>query len=182
MHGHSQGETWGLAIGKDGNVFTTADDNQILKFNPKTTKVEAEGIVNTERGRKHRIGGASTLSTLPPNQHSRAVATNKAGHVIVGTNDGEVHVRTVSDMNTNVFSEKLSKEWIEVIKYSPDEKRCAVGSHDNNIYILAVDGTNYSLEGTLKAHNSFITNMDWSRDSRYIQSNCGAYELLFFDV
>jgi len=24
--------------------------------------------------------------------------------------------------------------------------------------------------------------MDWSRDSRYIQSNCGAYEYLFFDV
>ena len=24
--------------------------------------------------------------------------------------------------------------------------------------------------------------MDWSRDGRYIQSNCGAYEYLFFDV
>ena len=39
MHGHSQGETWGLAIGSDGNVYSTADDNQVLKFNPKTTKV-----------------------------------------------------------------------------------------------------------------------------------------------
>jgi hypothetical protein len=24
--------------------------------------------------------------------------------------------------------------------------------------------------------------MDWSKDSRFIQSNCGAYEYLFFDV
>ena len=77
-----------MAIGPDGNVFTTADDNSILKFNPKSTKVEAIGIVNETRGRKHRIGGASTLSVLPPNQHSRAVAVNKAGHVIIGTNEG----------------------------------------------------------------------------------------------
>ena len=58
----------------------------------------------------------------------------------------------------------------------------AVGSHDNNIYIYEVQGNSYQLMGKLVAHNSFITNMDWSRDSRYIQSNCGAYELLFFDV
>ena len=24
--------------------------------------------------------------------------------------------------------------------------------------------------------------MDWSRDGNYIQSNCGAYQYLFFDV
>jgi len=68
------------------------------------------------------------------------------------------------------------------MKYSPDESMLAVGSHDNNIYIYKVDGTNYSLHGKLTGHNSFITNLDWSRDGQFIQSNCGAYELLFFDV
>jgi WD40 repeat protein len=58
----------------------------------------------------------------------------------------------------------------------------AVGSHDNDIYIYRVNGTNYDFHGKLRAHKSFITNMDWSRDGRYIQSNCGAYEYLFFDV
>jgi WD40 repeat protein len=58
----------------------------------------------------------------------------------------------------------------------------AVGSHDNDIYIYNVDGNNYTLHGKLQAHKSFITNLDWSRDGKYIQSNCGAYELLFFDV
>lgn len=51
----------------------------------------------------------------------------------------------------------------------------AVGSHDNNIYIYSVDGDNYSLKGKLSAHNSFITNFDWSCDGKFIQSNCGAY-------
>lgn len=58
----------------------------------------------------------------------------------------------------------------------------AVGSHDNNIYVFNVSGNSYTLHGALKAHQSFITNMDWSRDGKFIQSNCGAYELLFFDV
>ena len=61
------------------------------------------------------------------------------------------------------------------MKYSPKEDRLAVGSHDNKIYILKVDGDTYTLEGKLRAHQSFITNMDWSTCGNYIQSNCGAY-------
>lgn len=94
MQGHSTGETWGLAIGNDGNVYTTADDNQVLCFNPKIKQVEMSGIVNTTPGKKFKIGGASTLSVLPPNQHSRAVAVNSKGHVAIGMNDGSVSVRT----------------------------------------------------------------------------------------
>ena len=58
----------------------------------------------------------------------------------------------------------------------------AVGSHDNNIYIYEVNGNSYKLKGTLKGHNSFITQLDWSKDGRSMQSVCGAYELLFWNV
>jgi len=37
-------------------------------------------------GKIRKIGGASTLSLLAPNKHSRAIAVNKAGHVAIGTN------------------------------------------------------------------------------------------------
>jgi hypothetical protein len=30
-------------------------------------------------------------------------------------------------------------------------------------------------------HSSYITHLDWSADSRILQSNCGAYELLYFE-
>lgn len=42
----------------------------------------------------------------------------------------------------------------------------------------------YAKFAVLKGHNSFITCLDWSlSDSpQYIRSNCGAYELLFFNV
>jgi hypothetical protein len=35
---------------------------------------------------------------------------------------------------------------------------------------------------TLRGHNSFITSFDFTNDGRYIQSNCGAHENLFFNV
>lgn len=68
------------------------------------------------------------------------------------------------------------------MKYSPKEDKLAVGSHDDNIYIFNVNGNEYTKHGVLKAHRSFITNLDWSCDGNYIHSNCGAYEYLFFDV
>jgi hypothetical protein len=39
MQGHSTGETWGLAIAQNGLIYTTADDNSVLAFNPKTFRV-----------------------------------------------------------------------------------------------------------------------------------------------
>ncbi len=40
----------------------------------------------------------------------------------------------------------------------------------------------YTPMPTFEKHNSYITHFDFSQDSRYLQSNDGAYELLFGDV
>ena len=56
-----------------------------------------------------------------------------------------------------------------------------MGSHDNKIYLYAVD-KGYKLRAKFTGHNSFITHLDFSADSQFLQSNCGAYELLFSDV
>lgn len=77
-----------------------------------------------------------------------------------------------------VFSTTIRKEEISEVKFSPDGKFLAMGSHDNFIDVFDV-GRSYKLIGTCKGHASFIIHFDWSSDSRFIQSNCGAYELLF---
>lgn len=43
--------------------------------------------------------------------------------------------KSVNDLNTEVTTMKDSKEWIEVITFSPDGNYVAIGSHDNHIYI-----------------------------------------------
>lgn len=67
------------------------------------------------------------------------------------------------------------------MKYSPCGKYLAVGSHDNHVYIYDVEN-NYALYASQDKHNSFVTALDWTADSSYIRSICGAYEKLFFNV
>jgi microtubule-associated protein-like 6 len=38
------------------------------------------------------------------------------------------------------------------------------------------------LLATCKGHSSFIKHLDWSADGAFLRSNCGAYELLFWDA
>jgi microtubule-associated protein-like 4 len=34
----------------------------------------------------------------------------------------------------------------------------------------------------LRGHSSYITHLDWSFDNNLIQSTCGSYEILYWDV
>mmetsp|Transcript_585 Transcript_585/g.625 ORF Transcript_585/g.625 Transcript_585/m.625 type:complete len:262 (+) Transcript_585:1524-2309(+) len=134
-------------------------------------------------------GGASSMSSLPADKQSRALAYEPwAKHLAVATNTGLVTIREVSlevgcNMNNIIYTLKDAKEWIECMSYSPDGDKLAVGSHDNNIYIYLTN-QQYQKQVALRGHNSFITSLDWSASSEpsYIRSNCGAYELLFFNV
>ena len=99
----------------------------------------------------------------------------------VGHNDGTLTVRAgVNSLDSVIATNNNSKEWIEVVRYSPDGSKLAVGSHDNTIYVYDTNG--YKLAGKLSAHKSFIVSLDWSLDGSYIRSVCGAHELLFFNV
>lgn len=74
-----------------------------------------------------------------------------------------------------------SAEWIEVIAFSPDGTKMAVGSHDDKIRVYDV-AANFTLIGTCSGHSSFITAVDWSTDGAYIRTNSGDYELLFWKM
>lgn len=178
MHSHNNGEVWGLDFDTEGNVYTSADDNQVITWDP-TKRCRKNAFQVTDRKQKSKKGGASKLCKLPDSQCSRAVAVHNDDIAVAG-NDGAVMIK---DRNTGAEKHLMqdSSEWIEVMHYSPDGKKLAVGSHDNNIYIYDVEN-GYNLVGTLKAHNSYITNLDWAVDGSYIRSNCGAYELLFFKM
>lgn len=70
-------------------------------------------------------------------------------HLAVADNKGVVTIRRINwdnvdqgypDALNDVFKTILKGikkgEWIETMVYSPDGKYLAIGSHDNNIYVL----------------------------------------------
>ena len=77
---------------------------------------------------------------------------------------------------------KHSKEEISDIKFSPNNKYCAIGSHDNKIYIYKTKTWKKKSKRPLNKHSSYITHIDWSTNSKFLHSNCGAYEILFWNV
>ena len=73
------------------------------------------------------------------------------------------------------------REEIGELKYAPNGRMLAVGSHDNYVDLLDT-AHDYRKVRRLAGHSSYITHIDWSADSRVLQSTCGGYEILYWNV
>ena len=196
--GHFDGETWGLAMHPfDHQAVTTGDDNtlriwdlvhmEVLRSCELTQVKPAGGQrqKKSQRSRRAKAGGVATTGSFAPANCSRAVDYDPMGEVIaVGMNDGSFMVFREGDLE--VVAHKRGKgrsQWVQDLKYSPVDQVLAVSTHDNFVDLWRFGADNkYKRFATLEGHRSFITHLDWSADGRYIQTNCGAYELLFWDT
>ena len=99
--------------------------------------------------------------------------------LVVGFRDGSFRIYQTKDFKY-VAHKKIRKSWVSDIKFSPDGSQFAVGSHDRVIDVYQLHGVKKLF--SLAKHSSYITHLDWSRDGLTMHSNCGAYELLYWDL
>jgi len=66
-------------------------------------------------------------------------------------------------------------EPVHVVKFSPDGSFLALGSRDNAIYIYQVKDNyrKFARTGRCLGHSGQVTQLDWSTDSQFLQSNSG---------
>nr|XP_057923889.1 echinoderm microtubule-associated protein-like 3 isoform X2 [Doryrhamphus excisus] len=163
VQGHVD-EMWGLATHPSVNVFLSCGhDRQVC-------------VWNTE---EHKLDWSISLE-----EYGLCADFCPNGSVVsVGLNTGRWVVLDL--LTREVISESVDgNEQLSVMRYSPDGSCLAVGSHDNFIYIYNVteSGRRYTRFGRCNGHSSFITHLDWSKDGRYIMSNSGDYEILYWDI
>lgn len=133
----------------------------------------------------HKVGSYTRACAYSPD--GDMIAIGMGGRLGKGKSkgDGQFIVFDASDLSkvdkTFGTPRDSSKKWISDIKFSPDGKLLAIGAHDTNVHVYDVD-KNFKLKFEFKKHNSYITHLDFSKDSKFLQSNCGAYELLFSDT
>lgn len=108
-----------------------------------------------------------------------AVAMNET-YIAVGLATGAVSVHDQNNLASTVMTANVSSQPLSQVRFSPDNTRIAVGSHDCSVYIL--DASTLAVRRKLGGHSSYVTHLDFSSDSKLLQSSCGGYEILYWDV
>ncbi|XP_068779726.1 echinoderm microtubule-associated protein-like 3 isoform X2 [Struthio camelus] len=163
VQGHTD-ELWGLATHPSRSLFLTCGhDRQLCVWD----------------AREHALAWSLALEDA-----GLCADFHPGGHVLaVGLQTGRWLVLDAETRRV-LAAGSDGNEQLSVVRYSPDGEFLAVGSHDNVIYIYGVgeSGRKYSRFGRCAGHSSFITHLDWSKDGRFIMSNSGDYEILYWDV
>ncbi|KAG5448106.1 Echinoderm microtubule-associated protein-like 1 [Clonorchis sinensis] len=186
MFGHSD-EFWALASHPQSHQFLTAGNDRMVilwdalskqavwakelndpihcaTFYPPYSE-PVDGLVNGDRPESPNglVQGVAPLIALGSTSGRWLVLDSIRHEVIAAHSDG-------------------IGEQIQCISYSPNGQYIALGSRDNSIYVYQVleGGRKYSRVGRCSGHSSFVLHLDWSADSRYLRSESGDYELLFW--
>eukprot|EP00899_Mesostigma_viride_P008440 jgi/Mesvir1/17598/Mv08830-RA.1 len=175
--GHGEGEMWGLATHPtDPNTVATSSDDGTLRV----WDVRAKRMVSaTELVPKREWQDIKATSF-----HTGCIRCVEYGpggaHIAAGMFNGKVFVLDAGSMEL-IKEINQREEWISAIRWSPDGRYMAVASHDNFVDVYDVE-KDYKRVGCCKGHSSFITHMDWSKDSSKLFTNSGDYEIMFWDM
>ncbi|XP_074248945.1 echinoderm microtubule-associated protein-like 5 isoform X5 [Saimiri boliviensis] len=159
MQGHCEGELWALAVHPTKPLAVTGSDDRSVRI--------------------WSLVDHALIARCNMEEPIRCAAVNADGiHLALGMKDGSFTVLRVRDM-TEVVHIKDRKEAIHELKYSPDGTYLAVGCNDSSVDIYGVT-QRYKKVGECLGSLSFITHLDWSSDSRYLQTNDGNGKRLFY--
>ncbi|XP_032883277.1 echinoderm microtubule-associated protein-like 5 isoform X3 [Amblyraja radiata] len=161
MQGHCEGELWALAAHPTKPLAITGSDDRSVRI--------------------WSLIDHALIARCNMQEPIRCVAVSSDGiHLALGMKDGSFTVLRIRDM-TEVVHIKDRKEAIHELKYSADGAYLAVGSNDNSIDIYGVL-QRYKKVGECVGSLNFITHMDWSADSKYLQTNDGSGRRLFYNM
>jgi WD40 repeat protein len=73
------------------------------------------------------------------------------------------------------------KHSVTKLMYSPDGNTLIAACRDYFLYVFDV-ANGYKKIAVMKGHSTFVTHMDFSEDSKILQSNDAAREILYWDV
>uniref|UniRef100_A0A4W5PEX7 EMAP like 4 n=1 Tax=Hucho hucho TaxID=62062 RepID=A0A4W5PEX7_9TELE len=163
VQGHTD-ELWGLASHPFKDLFLTcAQDRQVCLWNSVDHSLEWTRLLD---------------------EHGHCADFHPSGAVVaIGTHSGKWYALDAETRDL-VAIHTDGNEQLSVMRFSVDGTLLAVGSHDNFIYLHTVleKGRKYTRCGKCIGHSSYITHLDWSPDNKFIMSNSGDYEILYWDI
>ena len=168
-------ELWGLAAHPVKQSFVTASEDNTLRVWDLATR--------TMTAMAKLLGPGRSCAYSPDGRYV-AVGLGGGGRAKgkPSPHDGKWLVLDAEKLTQVATPPQIRSQRISDIKWSPDGRLVAVASADNFIDIYSVDGSRFEHRYECKGHSSYITHVDWSADSQHMQSVCGAYELLYWNM
>lgn len=199
VSGHSNFETWGLAPHpSEADMFATSGDDATLRIWRFNTQIAKRALPTLARcvawspdGSHVAVGLGGDFGGILRDGKGRGAWSGRGGEGV----DADAYAGFApSDLRpggfivfavsaggralTPVHAARDQVEWVSDLKFSPDGKYLAVGSHDNSVMVYEADG--WATAGKCNKSSSFITRLDWAADSSVIRTNDGAHEILYF--
>lgn len=163
-------EVWGLALFGDSRRYVTGSDDGTIRVWDIVEKRALKVLNLSEKSQ----------GEVSDNAKVRVLALSPGDEILaVGCKSGRICLYEISTWS-QIASNDSRHEEISDIKFSPSGDKLAIGGHDNLIVLYSPSDLTEIV--TCKGHNSYITHLDWSLDGSKLQSNCGAYELLFWET
>lgn len=164
IHAHAEGELWGMAVHPQSHDFVTASCDKTICSWSLSDKV--------------------LLNERKVEQEAASADISPSGELVaVGLHNGEFLLLSFVDFNIVAQKRDRSKT-LQVVRFSPDGHLLAVGSDDAcvDIYDISTLEKGPNRVGSCKGIPSYVTHIDWSTDSKYLQVCSGYYEKLIFEV
>ncbi|KAB0392183.1 hypothetical protein E2I00_008549 [Balaenoptera physalus] len=156
IDGHMEGEIWGLATHPSKDIFISASNDGTARIWDLADKK----LLN-----KVNLGHAARCAAYSPDGEM----------VAIGMKNGEFVILLVNSLK--VWGKKRDrKSAIQDIRISPDSRFLAVGSSEHTVdFYDLTQGTSLNRIGYCKDIPSFVIQMDFSADGKYIQAKHKRY-------
>jgi len=141
MRAHFDSELWGLAMHPTKTEMVTVGRDAMLAVWDIPSRTQKKVI---------KLEGAADAVAF----------SNNGQHICVGFMNGKFQA---FDSNFTVLRQRSDRKGksIQCIKYSPDDRVCAMGAHDS--MIITYDVTrNYAPLKKIRSHHSTVTHLDFT--------------------
>jgi WD40 repeat protein/Ca2+-binding EF-hand superfamily protein len=156
-----------------------------LAAHPTRDEFATVGSDKTLRVWNIRTKAQVNIRKLP--EVATAIVYSPLGNILaIGMADGTVALIEADQSFLRVYCTwKHCAKPISDLKFSPNTENFAVASRDSNVYLysaLPTDKKRFRRMAVCKGHSEAVTHIDFSSNSKYLQSNGEDLALLYWDM